>query len=293
MDSDDYYGSATSSYGDTITLAASDVDIDVCLVFFMCESNAKATVDVDIVNNGKNGNSANINFVTRATIYDTSANAVTFSGVESRNDVNSFTGDGYDLDIKGFEFSRVDGYVALNGTGTISEITSDSAKTSMTMDNYKINVGLSQHSYAADLEGYSVNSVNFDLDGSLTAKSGRTFVGDTYFNAKETEANHFSGILTGLDGEPTISGDTNTTLSYKDAGFWISEHEPIEVSTGLPYLIDSEGKAHIVQTITEFAGRYDAKDFDNNTYECNGLRTGATCTDRFNRNGGKSFSHNH
>jgi hypothetical protein len=289
MGSDNYYGSATSSYGDTITLSASDINIDVCLVFFMCESNAKATVDVDIINNGKNGNFANINFVTRATIYDTSASAVTFSGVGSRNDVNSFKGDGYDLDIKGFEFNRGDGYLSANGTGTLSEIGSDSTKTVMTMDSYDIMVNLAQHSYAADLEGYSITGVNFDLDGKVDAKSGRTFVGDVYFDARAAESNHFSGTITGVDGEPVIEGDLNTTLTYKDAGFWITEHEPVIVTSGLPYLIDSNNQAHIIQTMTEFAGRYDAKDFDNNSYECNGNQAGASCTDRFNRNGSKTL----
>jgi len=264
---DDYRGSDTTSYGDKVEFWITDMDVNVCLVFFLCESSVDATVHFAITNNGTNGNTANVKFYTRINAESMNVNAINFSKVISEQATNMFSANGYSLDFDQFEFNRDKSTLSIKGDGDLKEITSSASKTVATFSEFDVFIQLKRQS--ADITDYAMVSGNFSLDGGVNTKDGRTFDGALTFDAKNTASNKMNGTLVGINDEPTVTGEIKTTLSYSDIlGDTGSGAADVSISSNLPYFVKSNGSFELVANFYEQFGKYQAETFERDKYEC-------------------------
>ena len=263
IDSDNFTGSATSSStGDTVIIEVTNMNVNVCLVFFMCESSVDADVYMHIENDGGNGNYADITFRTQINAESMDVNSIRFRDVDSAQDLNTFSGAGYDLKITAFNFNRPNGLLDLEGSGSIEDKEAVSPRTNVLLTDYKIRVYLKVLSNT----NFSFIGADATLNGTVNTRERRSFKGNIILD--RNDKNLINGKLTGLENEPVIDGEINTSVSYDDVKKWGVERANVNVVHDIPYFSDSNGLS-LVKSVTEFGGRMEANDFNNNRYECN------------------------
>ena len=283
IEDDDYHGVATSSYGDRVDIWITDMDTNICLVFFLCESSVDATVHFSISNNGVDGNFADVQFVTRVNAESININAINFSKVLSEQSVNRFGAEGYELDFDNFEFNRNASTLHVAGEGELKQITQNSAKTVATFSEFDILLQLARQS--VDITDYALVSANLSMSGSVETKSGRAFNGSLRFDAKNSASNKIDGTIVGINDEPTVSGVIKTSLTYKDIDTGINGREQISVMSRMPYLVDANGNIELVASFYELFGKKELENFKRDKYECSKATSSTyTCKKKYSFN---------
>jgi hypothetical protein len=256
MSMDVLTGRSTSSYGDKVVISATDVDINICLVFFLCQSSGSATVSLEVTNPGTDGNSADFGFQTRVSGTGMSANEVSFNNVDAKPN-SYFRGKNYDLNLNEFTFSRSSGDVHLGGDGSLS---SAKSATTMTLSNYDIDLKVRGYQ---DVTQYTLIDAGFNLTGELTTASGKKLVGSSFFDASQPAKNHFSGVLSAGSNDPVIEGAVKTTLTYEDLKYWLTERKAVHPSLGIPYIIYPDNSKKLISELRHWSrDEYIGKNFN-------------------------------
>ncbi len=277
MDSDNYYGSATSSFGDKVEMGITDMDTNICLVFFLCESSVDATVNMRISNPGTNGNYADIEFNSRINATSMDINSINFSSVQASQDLNIIGANGYRLEIDYFKYHRGNGTLDLQGKGSISDVDGGSNATTAVLDSYDIRVYLQEQGTL----NFVFKSISAALDGSITTALGKAFDGTMYFDKTSTENNELNGTLSDSSSDIVIDGTMKASLTYADIDLWMNGHADVGVEEGLPYLIDANGNKELVESLTN-NGRIEVRTFEtyDNSYTCEKVEDGVySCSD--------------
>lgn len=279
------YGASTSSYGDKVEFRITNMDTNICLVFFLCESSVSADVFMKVSNAGTQGNTANILFQTRINATSMDINSVNFSQVDSpAGQVNKITGNGYDLDITYFRFHRGSGTLDLKGSGSIEELGNVTPRTKVVLSSYSTRVFLAEQGTL----NFVFRSINAALQGTISTKAGKTFDGTLYFDGFDTKSNEMNGTLTDNVSNINIVGNVKSSLSFNDIDTWINGHNPVGVDNGVPYFVNEDGSFELVSRFSELTrGRYEALTFErsNNRFDCEKVQDGEyTCTDFLKEN---------
>ncbi len=270
-------GSHTTSYGDKVSLSIGNLNTNICLVFFLCESSVDGDAYLTIANEGTDGNKANVAFKTHFNATSMDVSAIQFNRVVSTNNINIISSDNYTMNLSGFLFDRSNGTLDLEGSGDISASTG--AQTQALVDAFDIRVFVSEYGAL----NFSPNALNAALDGSVTTDDGRSFDGKLYFDAHNTQNNELNGTLVGINSEPTIEGVFKTSLSFKDLDWWINGRDDVTFEKGMPYLVSADGTIELLSSLTNFS-RVEAKTFEtfDNRYNCTQNNDGTyACRDIF------------
>lgn len=279
MSSDNYYGSHTSSYGDKVEFAAGNLDVNICLVFFLCESSVDGDAFFQVSNPGTDGNSAHVAFQTHFEATSMDINAISFNRVISTNSVNTISGNGYALNLSGFLFDRNNGTLDLEGMGNMSSNTSPA--TVANIERFDMRVYVQEQGSL----NFVPQAISAALDGTVATVKGRHFNGKLYFDAQSTQNNELNGTLIGAADEPTLQGSFKTSLSFDDIDLWVNGRDDVNFDRGMPYLVDANGNIELLSSLTNF-GRIEAKTFErfDNRYECEANEDGTySCSDPFDR----------
>ncbi len=279
MNAENYYGSHTSSYGDKVEFAAGNLDVNICLVFFLCESSVDGDAYFQVTNPGTDGNSANVAFQTHFEATSMNINAVSFNRVVSSNSVNTISGNGYALNLSGFLFNRNDGTLDLEGMGRIGSNTTPATIANVNAFDMRVYV------QEEGTLNFVPRAISAALNGTVESAKGRSFDGKLYFDAQNTENNELNGTLVGADDEPTLEGSFKTSLSFDDIDLWVNGRDDVNFDKGMPYLVDDNGNIELLASLTNF-GRVEAKTFErfDNRYNCEAKSDGTyNCMDPFNR----------
>ncbi len=272
-------GSVTTSYGDKVTLAVGNLNVNICLLFFMCESSVDGDAYFMVQNDGTSGNKANIAFKTHFNAESMDVSAVQFNRVISNNSINTISGDGYSLNLSGFAFNRNEGTLDLEGMGNINS--SKTPVTTADINNFDIRVYVQEQGAL----NFVPRALSAALNTDIKTAQGRDFSGKLYFDAQNTQNNELNGTIKGKDGEPTIKGEFKTSLTFQDIDWWVNGRDDINFDKGMPYLVDQNGNIELLSSLTNFS-RVEAKTFEtfDNRYNCtkNSDETYA-CSDPFNK----------
>ncbi len=277
LNADNYYGSHISPYGDKVEFAAGNLDINICFVFFLCESSVDGDAYFQVTNPGTDGNSATIAFQTHFEATSMDINAIAFNRVVSSNNVNTINGTGYALNLSGFLFNRYDGTLDLEGMGSITSQTTP--PTVANIDRFDMRVYVQEQGSL----NFVPNAINVALDGTVSSAKGRNFDGRLYFDAQTTQNNELNGTLVGAADEPTLQGSFKTSLSFEDIDLWINGRDDVNFDSTMPYMVDDNGNIELLSSLSNF-GRVEARTFErfDNRYECEANEDGTySCSDPF------------
>ena len=242
-----FYGSDTTSYGDKVEFAAGNLGLDVCLVFFMCDTAVEGDAYLQITNDGTDGNYADIGFKTHFTATSTKIDAIAFNRVVSDRNTNTIRADGYSLNLTGFLFERSGGTLDLQGSGTL---TAQNRQTHAAVDDFDVRVFINEDQALS----FSTRAMSAKLHGSVETASGKHFEGALRFNAFDPQNNEFNGTLSASENDPALSGVFRASLTYDDARRWINGESAVTAAPGLPYLENADGTLEPVASLVDFNG---------------------------------------